>query len=137
MGLIFAHFTIADPRQPAQPAIGVDALVDTGALHLCLPSALVEQLGLDLEGASERAVVLADGRERRVPYVGPIEVRFGDRACFTGALVLDERVLMGAVPLEDLDLVVSPARQTVTVNPSSPDAPSSIMMQASIAMQVA
>jgi hypothetical protein len=58
-------------------------------------------------------------------YVGPIEVRFAERACFTGALVLGDEVLLGAVPMEDMDLVVSPAMRTVTVNPDSPHIPSS------------
>ena len=128
MGLIFARFELADPRRPEHPAVEIQALVDTGALHLCLPRSVAESLGLDLEGASTRKVTLADGTERQVPYAGPVEVRFGDRACFTGALVLGDRVLMGAVPLEDLDLVVSPARRSLTVNPASPDAPSSIVM---------
>ena len=73
----------------------------------------------------EREVTTADGSKRLCPYVGPIEVHFGERACFTGALVLGDEVLLGAVPMEDMDLVVSPAMRTVTVNPDSPNIPSS------------
>jgi len=57
--------------------------------------------------------------------VGPVQIRFGNRSCFTGALVLGDEVLLGAVPMEDTDLVVSPSTRTVTVNPASPNIPSS------------
>ena len=47
----------------------------------------------------------ADERSHVVPYVGPIQIRFQNRTCFTGALVLGDTVLLGAVPMEDMDLV--------------------------------
>jgi hypothetical protein len=43
-----------------------------------------------------------------VPYVGPIEVRFKNRVGFAGALVMGDQVLLGAIPMEDMDLVVIP-----------------------------
>ena len=64
------------------------------------------------------------------PYVGPIEVRFDNRGCFVGALVLGEEALLGAVPLEDMDLVISPSTRTVTVNPQSPNFATSIVKTA-------
>lgn len=51
---------------------------------------------------------------------------FGNRGCFTGALVLGDEVLLGAVPMEDMDLVISAARRAVEVNPNSPNIPSSV-----------
>lgn len=65
-----------------------------------------------------------------MPYVGPISVRFGKRQCFVGALVLGDEVLLGAVPMEDMDLVLNPARQEVTVNPASPNIPHSRVKKA-------
>ena len=62
-----------------------------------------------------------------MPYVGPVEVQFNNRRCYVGALVLGDEVLLGAVPMEDMDLVVSPSRQTVVVNPESPNIPSSVV----------
>ena len=59
----------------------------------------------------------------KVPYVGPVRVRFGDRTCFVGALVMGNEVLLGAVPMEDMDLVVNPKLGRVTANPASPDTP--------------
>ena len=51
---------------------------------------------------------------------------FQNRSCFTGALVLGDEVLLGAVPMEDMDLILSPAKQAVMVNPESPNIPSSM-----------
>jgi len=36
-----------------------------------------------------------------------------------------DEVLLGAVPMEDMDLVINPATRSVTVNPQSPNIPSS------------
>nr|VFJ62365.1 MAG: hypothetical protein BECKDK2373C_GA0170839_10966 [Candidatus Kentron sp. DK] len=74
---------------------------------------------LGLEEFEKREVTTADGKRRPVPYVGPIQVKFENRTCFTGALVLGDGVLLGAVPVEDMDLVVSARMQQVTVNPQS------------------
>jgi hypothetical protein len=41
--------------------------------------------------------------------------------------VLGDTVLLGAVPMEDMDLVISPARQTIVVNPKSPNIPSAVV----------
>lgn len=57
-------------------------------------------------------------------------MRFGNRNCFTGALVLGDAVLLGAVPLEDMDLVISPRSQTITVNPESPNIPAALVKTA-------
>lgn len=46
---------------------------------------------------------------------------FENRGCFTGALALGDEVLLGAVPMEDMDVLISSARQTLIVNPESPN----------------
>lgn len=77
-----------------------------------------------LKPVTARALVdTADGREHSIPYVGPIRVRFDNRSSFSGALVLGDTVLMGAIQMEDMDLVVHPRTQTVTVNPANPNTP--------------
>ena len=101
--------------------IRVSALTDTGALWLCIPEHIALQLNLATE--SMREVSVADGRSMKVPYVGPIKVTFGDRFCYVGALVLGDEVLLGAVPMEDMDLVINPGRREVTVDPASPNIP--------------
>lgn len=128
MGLVRTRISLKNPRDPALEAVEVTALVDTGALHLCIPEHVAIQLNLDQ--LYEREVTTADGSKRLCAYVGPVEVRFERRGCFTGALVVGDEVLLGAVPMEDMDLVVSPATQTVTVNPESPNIPSSTVKRA-------
>jgi hypothetical protein len=59
--------------------------------------------------------------------VGPVQIRFENRNCFTGALVLGDSVLLGAVPIEDMDLVINPRLQTITVNPESPNIPAAVV----------
>ncbi|MBX3696174.1 MAG: clan AA aspartic protease [Steroidobacteraceae bacterium] len=129
MGLVYSSFSLSNPRIPAGPVLEVEALVDTGAVSVCLPPALVAALGL--ETLERREVTLADGGRHLVAYVGPLKVGFGNRGCYTGAYVLGERVLIGAIPLEDMDLVIDPARRRVSVNPASPDIATAIVMQAS------
>ncbi|MEI6030885.1 MAG: clan AA aspartic protease [Synechococcaceae cyanobacterium ELA739] len=119
MGLIRGVFILSNPSKPELASVEVSALADTGAVHLCIPEHLAIQLSLaELE---RREVVLADGHRRSVPYVGPVEVRFKNRRCFTGAMVLGHEVLLGAIPMEDMDLVLRPQLQSVDVNPESPN----------------
>ncbi|MGH8605378.1 MAG: clan AA aspartic protease, partial [Gammaproteobacteria bacterium] len=42
------------------------------------------------------------------------------------ALVFGNQVLLGSIPMEDMDLVIEPSRQKVTVNPASPNIPMSL-----------
>jgi clan AA aspartic protease len=121
MGHVIAQLELSNPRKQDLSAVKVQALVDTGALMLCIPEHV--SLQLELEQESIREVSVADGRKRSVPYVGPIKVSFGKRFCYVGALVLGDEVLLGAVPMEDMDLVVNPAGRELTVNPESPNIP--------------
>ena len=109
MGYVHATIELSNPREPELEPIRTAALADTGALMLCIPEHLALQLKLERE--SEREVTVADGRSMTVPYVGPVKVGFGDRICFVGALVMGDDVLLGAVPMEDMDLTVHPSRQ--------------------------
>jgi len=121
MGHVFAEIELSNPRQPELSPVQVTALADTGALLLCLPEHIALQLSLETE--SIREVSVADGRNMKVPYVGPIKVTFGKRFCYVGALVLGDEVLLGSVPMEDMDLIVNPSRREVTVDPASPNIP--------------
>ncbi len=75
-------------------------------------------------------MTLADGSCVRAPYVGPVVVRFRNRIGVMGALVMGNEVLLGAIPMEDMDLVVDPGRQRVDINPSSPNIASGIAKRA-------
>ena len=124
MGHVFAEIELSNPRQPDFAPVKANALADTGALMLCITQHIANQLNLETE--SLREVSVADGRSSKVPYVGPIKVSFGKRFCYVGALVLGDEVLLGAIPMEDMDLVVVPKTREVMVNPNSPNIASSI-----------
>jgi hypothetical protein len=66
-------------------------------------------------------VTLADGTRKRLPYVGPIETRFKNRVASVGAIVMGDEVLLGAIPVEDMDLVVIPQQRRVDANPLNPN----------------
>ena len=121
MGHVFAEIELSNPREQDLLPVKAKALADTGALMLCIPEHIALQLKLETE--SMREVSMADGRNKNVPYVGPIRVSFGKRFCYVGALVLGDEVLLGAVPMEDMDLVISPSRREITPDPASPNIP--------------
>ncbi len=73
-----------------------------------------------------RSLATADGQVHECPYVGPITVKVSNRQCFTGAVVIGDEILLGAVPMEDMDLWISPSQHRVVPNPVSPDIPLSV-----------
>ena len=119
MGHIYADIKLLNARDASLSSMTVNALVDTGALHLCIPQSVATQL--KLEELDRRVVTVADGRSQSVPYVGPVQIKFANRQCMVGALVLGDMTLLGAIPLEDMDVVIHPARLTLEVNPRSPN----------------
>ncbi len=116
--------TLSNPTNRNLHAVEVTALVDTGALHLCIPEHIAIQL--ELKELEKREVTMADGSKKLVSYVGPIEIQFDNRHCFVGGMVLGDEPLLGAIPMEDMDLIIHPATQTLSVNPKSPNIPMSI-----------
>ena len=133
MGLIHASLQLLNPSNPEIHGLEVSALADSGTVHLCIPEHVA--LRLELRELERREVVLADGRRRSVPYMGAIEVRFANRRCFTGAMVLGDEVLLGAIPMEDMDLVLQPQLQRISVNPDNPNLPLSVAKGISPAAQ--
>ncbi|MGB0370780.1 MAG: clan AA aspartic protease [Opitutales bacterium] len=119
MGLSHCMLSLKNPRNGEIEAVSVEALADTGAVYLIIPEHIQLQLQLEKEGGKE--VTLADGSRKMVPYVGPIEVRFKNRMAYVGAIVMGDEVLLGAIPMEDMDLVVIPQERRVDVNPLNPN----------------
>jgi len=104
--------------------VEIEVLADTGAVHMCIPVHI--QIQLELEEIDKKEVTLADGSLRLVPYVGSIELRYKNRVGFSGALVMGDQPLLGAIPMEDMDIIVVPKTREVIVNPLSPNIASSI-----------
>ena len=119
MGRTNGEITLRNPRKPELEPVRVQALENSGSVHLCIPQHV--QIQLELEEIDKKEATLADDSRRLVPYVGPIEIRFKNRVGFSGALVLGNQVLLGAIPMEDMDLVVIPSTRTVDINPNSPN----------------
>jgi clan AA aspartic protease len=101
--------------------MSVRALVDTGAYMLTISEAVRYQLGVPK--VDDEIAILADGSQIPVDIVGPIEVRFQNRRTTVDAIVVpgDEQVLLGAIPLEGMDVVIDAKAQTMTVNPKHPN----------------
>ncbi|MBI4190569.1 MAG: clan AA aspartic protease [Betaproteobacteria bacterium] len=125
MGLVNGKVLLKNPRLPELAPVEVVALADSGAVHLCIPEHI--QIQLKLEAIDNKEVTLAHGSKKLVPYVGPIELRFKNRVGFAGALVMGDQVLLGAIPMEDMDLIVIPKTRTLDVNPDSPNIATSIV----------
>jgi len=119
MGLCYAMFSLDNPKNSKLRPIEVEALADTESTFLCIPLHIAHQL--ELEPTSEKEITTADGQRRMCPYVGPVHLRFENRECYVGAIVLGDQVLLGAVPMEDMDLVVLPRSRKVAVNPLNPN----------------
>ena len=93
------------------------ALVDSGAWDLVINEEVQKQLNLPVLG--QRTVKTADETLLDVDIVGPVEVRFEDRATTVRAIVIPNtsEVLLGAFPLEGLDAFIDPKRERLLVNP--------------------
>ena len=98
----------------------VTALVDSGAYMLCINEHLQNQLGLRTIETMEAE--LADGSIKALDVVGPVEIDFLNRSTSCRAAVLpgQSEVLLGAIPMEDMDVVIHPKKQILIVNPENP-----------------
>ena len=131
MGLVYAEIELTNAEDIAlarRHVIGdeevktmrINMLVDTGAYNLCINESIQEQLQLPL--VEKRKAQLANGHIEEYNVVGPIRVKFKNRVTVCNAMVLDgdNEPLLGAIPLEDMDVLVHPLRQELIVNPEHP-----------------
>jgi clan AA aspartic protease len=97
--------------------VTVRALVDSGAYNLVINEEIKDQLNLPVRGT--QTIKLADETLLEGEIVGPVEVRFEDRTTSVRAYVLPglEEILLGAIPLEGLDVIIDPLRGRLLVNP--------------------
>jgi clan AA aspartic protease len=91
----------------------VDAVVDTGAWTLVINEKTREKLGLRIEETTE--TTLAGGVKVSSGITEPVRIYWENRRTTCEAVVLpgEEDVLLGALPLESMDLMVHPEKQEV------------------------
>lgn len=121
MGLTYAPLGLTNLFNHKK--IEIMALVDTGATFMCVTEEIALQLGFDITEVSRQVVTLADGHQRLVPKIAPIEITFGNRSYVTEAVVLGNEPLLGVIPMEAMDLLVDPQNKTLIVNPQHPNYP--------------
>lgn len=100
--------------------VRVKALVDSGAYMLTINENVRAQL--DLPFIEKQFGRLADESLVEYDVVGPVEVRFENRSTTVRAIVLpgEAEVLLGAIPMEDMDVLIDPRGKKLVVNPEHP-----------------
>jgi len=116
MNIVIETLTLRNASLPDATALEYRAVADPACTHLCIPESARAQLGLAV--IELKPAFLADDTRRLVPYVGPIEIRFKDRVAFCGALVMGDEVLLGALPLEDMNLIINRRTHTLEFSPT-------------------
>lgn len=131
MGLVYAEIELIngyDLESARRHIIGeeevkrlkINMLVDSGAYMMGINETIQEQL--DFPFIEKRKAVLADGSVQEYDVVGPIHVKFKNRTAICSAMVLrgDTEPLLGAIPMEEMDVLIHPQRQELIVNPEHP-----------------
>jgi len=131
MGHVYADITLlnavdvvlaqrGDLSEENVRTVEVNAMVDSGAMTLTINEKIAEQLGLAVQ--KRTTVVLADGSHRECDYVGPVHIHFDNRLASCLALVLPgaDEILLGVIPLEEMDVIIDPNTQKLAVHPDRP-----------------
>jgi clan AA aspartic protease len=134
MGLVYADIKLTNVddlalakrkiiKKEAVRFMEVVAMVDSGAYMMAINETVKAQLGLDITDTQQAQ--LADGQVIELNVVGPIEVRFANRRTICEAIVLpgDGEILLGAIPMEAMDVLIHPREQKLIVNPKHPIKP--------------
>jgi len=122
MGTVYADITIKNAGDVINVERGyldgsdiretmVSAIVDTGAGTLVISEEIREKLGLGIKGI--RQATLANNYKETCKIAEPVEIIWKNRSSVCQPLVVSgaDEVLLGAIPLEDMDLIVDPAKQ--------------------------
>lgn len=131
MGLVYANIKLINNHDTARFESGVitedqirqvdiEALVESGAYMLVINQNIKTQLGL--RKRRTQTAQLADGSIIDIDIVGPIEVQFENRTATCNAMVIagDNEVLLGAIPMEEMDVLINPKENRLIVNPAHP-----------------
>ena len=119
MGLVHARLRLSNALRPDLAAVEVDALVNSGASELCIPEAIRRQL--ELESFDTRTAELADGSQHDVAVVEPVRIFFKTRRTTTTAVVIGNEVLLGAIPMQAMDVLIDPKSEQFIVPPERPN----------------
>ena len=86
----------------------VTAIVDTGSLNLFITEELRQKLGLEIKG--EKTAHIANGQRTICKMTEAVTVYWKDRDTVVPAMIIPgaEKVLLGAIPLEGMDLIDQP-----------------------------
>jgi len=106
VNMALAEITLENPGLPVSVTLTIKALMDLDSVYLIIPESLRNRL--QLEEIDKREVILEDGERKLVPYVGPVLMRFKNRLAFAGAIVTGDQVVVGYIPMEDMDLIIDP-----------------------------
>lgn len=111
------------PMERQGEEIECEALVDSGAAELALPTGLMHRLRLEQVGTVQ--VYTADGGQHEYRVFGIAEVEVQGRVCQVRAIELPHGAepLLGAIPLEEMDWHISPSEKKLVPNPRSPERP--------------
>jgi clan AA aspartic protease len=119
MGQVYADFKLVNVF--TKQSVSIHAVVDTGATDAFVTWEVARQLGFDPEEASVEYVTTADGRRVPTPRLGPVSIHFDGRQCSSDIRVLPgSTCLIGAIPLEQLRLIVDRFQQKVIRDPDPP-----------------
>jgi len=131
MGLVYADITLInceDITLAKRNIIGeeevrqltINMMVDSGAYMMAINETIQAQLQLPY--IEKRKSILADGSIKEYEIVGPVHVKFSNRTATCSAVVLpgDSEPLLGAIPMEEMDVLIHPRRQELVVNPEHP-----------------
>lgn len=101
----------------------VTMLVDSGAYMMSINERIKE--ALELPYIRTERVRMASGSVEEYEVVGPVDVRFANRQATCNCFVLpgDSEPLLGAIPMEELDVVIRPKDRELVVNPADPEGP--------------
>ena|SRR5437868_5040748 len=107
--LIRANIGLISPAQVRRAR--VRGVVDTGAARLVIPEIIATQLGLTMSGSVK--VRYADGHTADRAIARRVHLSYAGRDSIFNAVVepARESVLIGAIVLEDLDLIVDCTNQ--------------------------
>jgi len=125
MGIVYAEITLRNSVDIAMVKRGVmkkseirektvTAMVDTGAATLVINEDVRQHLGLEVEKTYK--ATLADGTKQVYSMTEPVQIQWKDRDHVCPAVLIPaaDEILLGAIPLEAMDLIINPLKQELT-----------------------